>query len=101
NLSIVETLTEKPRQAVSALTAIADIYVPLEGVIDIDKEIARLEKDLKNADSDLSKALGKLSNDNFLSRAPQEVIEKERGKAEEARNKKEGILQRLEILSRS
>ncbi|MDD2587150.1 MAG: valine--tRNA ligase, partial [Syntrophomonadaceae bacterium] len=42
NLSIVETLTEKPRQAVSALTAIADIYVPLEGVIDIDKEIARL-----------------------------------------------------------
>lgn len=100
DLDVTESLGEKPRQAVSALTAIAEIYVPLEGVIDIDKEIARLEKDFKNTENDLNKALGKLSNDKFLSRAPEDVINKEKSKAEEARTRKEGILQRLEILKK-
>lgn len=97
-LEILTELTRKPAQAVSALTAQAEIYVPLEGVIDVNKEIARLEKDLHTAEGELAKANGKLNNENFISRAPQEVIEKERSKAEEARTRKEGILQRLQIL---
>ncbi len=97
-MEITARLTRKPAQAVSALTAQAEIYVPLEGVIDINKEIARLEKDLKTADTELTRAKGKLNNANFVSRAPQEVIEKEKSKAEEARIRKEGILQRLQIL---
>lgn len=97
-MEIAASLSQKPAQAVSALTAHAEIYVPLEGVIDIAKEVARLEKDLKNAEGELAKAVGKLNNENFVSRAPQEVIEKEKAKAEEARIRKEGILQRLQIL---
>ncbi|MEA1961110.1 MAG: valine--tRNA ligase [Bacillota bacterium] len=97
-LEILESLIEKPRQAVSALSASTEIYVPLEGLIDIEKEIKRLEKDMKTAEVELLKAQGKLNNESFLSKAPPEVIEKERGKAQEARTKKEGILQRLTIL---
>jgi valyl-tRNA synthetase len=100
-MEIVRELGQKPAQAVSALTSQAEIYVPLEGVIDIDKEIARLEKDLKGALDELARAEGKLNNQNFISRAPQEVIEKEKGKAEEARIRKEGIMQRLEILKQA
>jgi valyl-tRNA synthetase len=100
-MEIVRELAKKPAQAVSALTSQAEIYVPLEGVIDINKEIARLEKDLKGAMDELARSEGKLNNQNFISRAPQEVIEKEKGKAEEARNRKEGILQRLEILKQA
>ena len=100
-MEIVRELNQKPAQAVSALTSQAELYVPLEGVIDIDKEIARLEKDLKAASKELDRAEGKLNNQNFLSRAPQEVIEKEKGKAEEAKTRKEGILQRLEILKQA
>ena len=100
-MEIVRELAQKPAQAVSALTNQAEIYVPLEGVIDIDKEIARLEKDLKGTLDELARAEGKLNNQNFISRAPQEVIEKEKGKAEEARKWKEGILQRLEILKQA
>ncbi|MDD4561833.1 MAG: valine--tRNA ligase [Syntrophomonadaceae bacterium] len=100
-MEIARELGQKPAQAVSALTSQAEIYVPLEGVIDIDKEIARLEKDLKGALDELARAEGKLNNQNFISRAPQEVIEKEKGKAEEARTRKEGILQRLEILKQA
>ncbi len=95
---VVTALEKKPGQAVSALTSIAEIYVPLEGVIDIEKEIQRLEKDLEKAENDLNKAEGKLGNEKFLSRAPGEVIDKEKQKAEEARIKKEGISQRLQIL---
>ncbi len=100
-IEIVKKLDRKPAQAVSALTSQAEIYVPLEGVIDIDKEMARLKKDLKGAIDELARAEGKLNNQNFISRAPQEVIEKEKGKAEEARIRKEGILQRLEILKQA
>lgn len=97
-LTVAASLDEKPAQAVSVVTAMAEIYVPLEGVIDVDKEVARLEKELKSAQVDLDKALGKLGNDQFLARAPQEVINKEEAKAEEARQKREGIRQRLQIL---
>lgn len=97
-LEVVKSMEEKPRQAVSAMTSFAEIYVPLEGVIDVNKEVSRLEKELKTADIDLNKAEGKLKNEKFLAKAPAEVIEKEKAKAEEARTKKEGLLQRLEIL---
>lgn len=97
-LKITESLDTKPRQVVSALTSAAEIYVPLEGAVDIDKEIFRLTKELKTVEGELQKAAGKLNNEKFLSRAPAEVIDKERTKAEEARIKKEGILRRLQIL---
>lgn len=96
-LSIVDHMDSKPRQAVSAVSAFAEVYVPLEGLIDVEKEIKRLEKDLKNAQDDMNKAEAKLNNEQFLSRAPQEVIEKEKTKAREAQSRKEGILQRMQI----
>ncbi|MDD2619188.1 MAG: valine--tRNA ligase, partial [Syntrophomonadaceae bacterium] len=100
-LQFLTVLDNKPQQTVSALTPLAEIYVPLEGVIDVEKETQRLHKEMKNAESDLEKALAKLNNEKFLSRAPQEVIDKENAKAEEARLKKAGIGQRLEILKNS
>ncbi|SHG78210.1 valyl-tRNA synthetase [Thermosyntropha lipolytica DSM 11003] len=98
---IVDKMENKPKQAVSALTAWAEIYVPLEGVIDIEKEISRLNKELAQVENELAKAENKLKNENFLAKAPPEVIAKEEGKAREAKLKKEGILQRLAILKNS
>lgn len=98
DLQVVTALAEKPRHAVSALTPFAEVYVPLEGVIDLDREIARLEKELKTVQVDLEKAQSKLANGKFLAKAPAEVIEKEKMKLDEASIKKEGIRQRLEIL---
>lgn len=97
-LQITDILREKPKQAVSALTSWAEIYIPLEGIIDVEKEISRLEKELKNAQNDLDKSQAKLNNEKFLAKAPQEVVEKEKSRVEEAKTKKEGILQRLQIL---
>ena len=97
-LSVAASLPEKPRQAVSALVGFAEIYVPLEGMIDIAKEVGRLEKDLQAVEKELSKSEGKLQNENFTAKAPAEVISKEKAKIEEFRSRKEGILKRLEIL---
>ncbi|HWQ74267.1 MAG TPA: valine--tRNA ligase [Syntrophomonas sp.] len=97
-LTVTTVLEEKPRQAVSALTNIAEIYVPLEGMIDIAREVGRLEKDLLTVEKELGKSEGKLRNESFVAKAPAEVIDKEKGKIEEFRNRKEGILKRLEIL---
>jgi valyl-tRNA synthetase len=77
---------------------LAEIYVPLEGIIDVAKEIARLEKELRNIEADLAKSEAKLGNEKFLAKAPHEVVEKEKSRIEESKFKKEGILQRLEIM---
>jgi len=91
-------MTNKPHQAATALLPWAEIYVPLEGIIDIEKEVGRLEKELHINETDIGKAEGKLSNEKFLEKAPPDVIAKEKGKLEEARMRKEGLLQRLMVL---
>ncbi|KUG02933.1 valyl-trna synthetase [hydrocarbon metagenome] len=98
-LEVVEQLDSQLEQAVSAVSSLMEIYVPLEGIIDFEKEIARLNKELKNVQSDLDRSEAKLQNESFLSRAPEEVIAKEKFKVDEAKTKKEGILQRLQIFS--
>jgi valyl-tRNA synthetase len=57
--------------------------VPLAGLIDVDAERARLTKELTRCETDLGRITGKLSNDNFVSKAPAEVVEKERQRAQE------------------
>jgi len=98
-LAIVDRLEEAPRQAVSALLPFAEFYVPLEGIIDIHKEVGRLEKELRNIDQEIAKTEAKLNNPGFLAKAPPEVVEKERARAEEAGQRREGLLQRVQILT--
>jgi valyl-tRNA synthetase len=60
-----------------------DGYVELEGLIDIAAERARIQKRLESVSVDLSRAQNKLANPSFLKKAPADVIDKERVKAEE------------------
>ncbi len=67
----------------SAVLPEVEIYIPLKGLIDFDKEKARLEKEISRVETELRKVEGKLANEKFLGKAPEEVIEKERKKREE------------------
>jgi len=58
----------------AALTAIGKIYLPLEGLIDIEAERERLGKEAKKAKDELKKVNAKLKNENFMTRAPDEVV---------------------------
>lgn len=101
NVSVVDTyvnLPVKPEKAATAVAAGAEIYVPLEGVIDFDVELSRLEKELAEVGKDLGRTMGKLSNPSFLAKAPGEVVEKEKAKQLEWEEKKNVLENRLRLL---
>ncbi|MGE5454153.1 MAG: valine--tRNA ligase, partial [Methylocystaceae bacterium] len=87
-----------PDQALSAHLATIDIYLPLKGLVDIEKEMARLGKEMDNLLKDENVIRGKLENEKFISRAPDEVVAKEREKLDEVLRKKEGVSLRLQVL---
>ncbi len=76
---------------VSVVTADATIYIPLAELIDVEKEKARLEKELKTAEDELKRLNGKLSNEGFVSKAPAAVVAAEREKQAKTADKIEMI----------
>ena len=64
-------------------SVILKVMVPLAGLIDVEAERARLGKEVARCESDLQKLTGKLSNEAFVSKAPAEVVEKERQRAKD------------------
>ncbi|MCP4133778.1 MAG: valine--tRNA ligase [bacterium] len=67
----------------SAVLPDLEIFVPLEGLIDIEKEKARLEKEIAKTRNELDRVEKKLANENFVSKAPEQVIAKEKKKRDE------------------
>ncbi|MBQ7866973.1 MAG: class I tRNA ligase family protein, partial [Clostridia bacterium] len=65
---------------VSAVCAAGEIRIPLGDLVDIGKEIARLEKEKKNLEGEIARANGKLNNAGFLSKAPAHLVEQEKAK---------------------
>ena len=72
--------------------------LPLAGIIDLAAERARLEKEMAKADADVARVDAKLGNANFVARAPEEVVEEEKEKREEALARKAKIAEALERL---
>ncbi len=97
-VTMQEPVTEKPRQAAAAMVGGVEVYVPLEGLIDIDKEIARLRKEEQNLVKEVERVTKKLQNENFLAKAPAEVVAKEREKEKEYREKLAKVRERIALL---
>jgi valyl-tRNA synthetase len=72
--------------------------LPLKGVIDLAAERARLAKEMQKADADIARVDAKLNNPNFMARAPEEVVDEEKEKREEAVGRKAKIAEALERL---
>ena len=87
NVEKYEFNAEIPELVGFKLVETTEIYVPLNDLIDKEKEIAKLTKNIEKTEKELNKVLGKLSNEKFLSKAPKEVIDKEKGIKEELENK--------------
>ena len=62
---------EKPEQSATAVSAGMELYIPLKGLVDLEEEKNRMEKRISEIDSLLKVIEGKLSNENFLERAPE------------------------------
>ncbi|MCC8138785.1 MAG: valine--tRNA ligase [Lachnospiraceae bacterium] len=87
-----------PADAVSALIPEAAIYMPLEELVDVEKEKERLRKEEKRLTGELARVNGMLNNEKFLSRAPEAKIQEERGKLEKYTQMMEQVKERLKQL---
>jgi valyl-tRNA synthetase len=73
-------LAQKPEQSMSLLAGQVEIYLPLAGLLDIGKELGRLDKEIGQAQQEIERVQGKLANEAFVAKAKPEVVEKEREK---------------------
>ncbi len=87
----IKDLSDKPSGAASFIHEQIEVFVPLEGLVDVDKELQKIAKEKEKAQKELKRIEGKLSNKNFLEKAPTEIVEKEK-------EKKEVLIAKLEKL---
>jgi valyl-tRNA synthetase len=89
-----------PSDAVSAVIASAEIFIPLEDLVDIKKELERLEKEKANLEKELERVNGKLNNEGFVSKAPAKLIEEEKAKKAKYTDMYEKLLERITSLKK-
>lgn len=87
-------------KSAKATTSIAEIFIPLEELIDFDKEIERLEKEKENLDNELKRVNGKLSNQGFVAKAPAKVIEEEKAKQVKYQSMYNSVVERLKQMKK-
>jgi valyl-tRNA synthetase len=90
-ISEISSAVSAPAGAVQLVVRGETVALPLKGLIDIAAERARLAKEMARADADIARVDGKLGNPNFTARAPEEVVEEEKEKREEALARRQKI----------
>ena len=91
---------EAPSDAVTSVITGAEIYLPLAGLINIEDEIARLEKEAEKLQQEVDRVEKKLSNEKFVAKAPASVVEAERAKGADYQAQREAVLERIATLKK-
>ncbi|MBF8984461.1 valine--tRNA ligase [Lutibacter sp. B2] len=97
--SEVVLLKEKkdiPEDAIAAVIPGAEIFLPLDDLVDFEKEIERLEKEKAKLEQEVKRVIGKLSNQGFLAKAPESLVEEEKKKQEKYESMLDRVVERLE-----
>ena len=84
----------------STLIHNASIYIPMEELVDIAKEIERLEKERARLTGELKRSEGMLTNEKFLSRAPEAKVQEEKEKLAKYRKLMDQVMERLSQLKK-
>jgi len=94
----VDSNLKKPESCASGIVKDVDIFIPLTKLIDTNREKERLKKDLEEVKKEFLRTQGKLSSPQFLEKAPEEVVEKEKGKKLQLIIKRKKLEKRLKDL---
>jgi valyl-tRNA synthetase len=100
-LTFLGATQESPDMAVSGVFRGIEIFIPLKGILQFEEELKRLEKEIQKSKKEWLQTEKRLSNEDFLQRAPHEVIQKEKEKVQVLREKMEkleGHVKRLKAL---
>ena len=100
NIKVISISADKPDNAVASVVTGMELYMELSGLVDVEKERAKILKTQETLEKDIKRASGKLTNQGFLAKAPAAVIEKEKAKLEELQNKMKSLEERLAFLAK-
>ncbi len=92
---VTDDASEAPKNAVSCVVESAQIFMPLDDLVDREKELARLNKEKENLESEIKRVEGKLSNQGFIAKAPEKVVEEEKRKGEKYKQMLEKVLESI------
>ncbi|HLR92279.1 MAG TPA: valine--tRNA ligase [Atopostipes sp.] len=95
----IDTEVSVPDEVMTAVIKGAELFFPLEGLVDIQEELARLEKELEKWQSEIKRAQGKLSNEKFVENAPEDVVQAERDKEAEYKKRYASVEDQIEKLN--
>jgi valyl-tRNA synthetase len=84
---VLEDSYEAPKGTPASIAPVGEVYMPLEGLIDVEAERIRLTKEIERTELEVRKAEGKLGNASFVDRAPPEVVEQEKERLADWRTK--------------
>ncbi|MBN1891744.1 MAG: valine--tRNA ligase, partial [Clostridiales bacterium] len=101
SIESIDTRKDKkgiPSTAVAAVFSYGEFYLPLEDLIDVQKELERLTKEKDNLRQEIDRVTRKLANDQFVGKAPTHVVDAERDKREKFTRMYEGIEERIALL---
>ena len=94
----IATEVDVPKLAMSGILAGATVYIPMAELVDLDEERARMEKEITKLEKEAARSTKKLGNEKFVNSAPEQVVAKERAKAEEWQQKLASAKERLASL---
>ncbi|ATY84344.1 valine--tRNA ligase [Kyrpidia spormannii] len=89
-----------PSKSVTEVLGRAELFIPLEGVVDLEGEIRRLEKELEQLGKEVDRVRAKLDNPSFVAKAPPAVVEEQRRKEVDYAARRERVQARLKSLQR-
>lgn len=97
----IDAELEAPEKSISHVLSGAEIFLPLEGLINVDEEIERLQREKDKLDKEVERVTKKLNNEGFVSKAPAHVVEEEKEKQKDYEQKREKVTARMEELQKS
>lgn len=99
-VTFVKSKEEIPENSVSAVTTGAEMFMPLLDLVDMEKELERLNKEKEKLEKEIQRVEGKLSNEKFMSKAPEAVVKEEREKGEKYREMHKAVIERINSLQK-
>jgi valyl-tRNA synthetase len=83
-LEAIDSVAQMPQGAIQAVLGEATYGLPVADIIDLDKERARLNKEIEKLQKDIQQIEGKLANEKFVSNAPEEIVEEQKSRKADA-----------------